>query len=60
MIGILTEKPSAKRNFIKALGGERGTFNGEKYVIVNALGHLYELKAPKLQVDESLQRKYSS
>lgn len=60
MIGILTEKPSAKRNFIKALGGERGTFNGEKYVIVNALGHLYELKDPKLQVDESLQRKYSS
>lgn len=60
MIGILTEKPSAKRNFIKALGGERGTFNGEKYVIVNALGHLYELKDPKLQVDKNLQRKYSS
>lgn len=60
MIGILTEKPSAKRNFIKALGGERGTFNGEKYVIVNALGHLYELKDPKFQVDKSLQKKYSS
>lgn len=60
MIGILTEKPSAKRNFIKALGGEQGTFNGEKFVIVNALGHLYEFKDPKLQVDESLQNKYSS
>lgn len=60
MIGILTEKPSAKRNFIKALGGGRGTFNGEKYVIVNALGHLYELKDPKFQVDKSLQKKYSS
>ena len=60
MIGILTEKPSAKRNFVKALGGERGTFNGEKYVIVNALGHLYELKEPKQQVDEDLQAKYSS
>lgn len=60
MIGILTEKPSAKRNFVKALGGERGTFNGEKYVIVNALGHLYELKEPKQQVNDELQKKYSS
>lgn len=60
MIGILTEKPSAKKNFVKAFGGEKGTINGTPFVIVNALGHLYELKDPKLQVDESLQRKYSS
>lgn len=60
MIGILTEKPSAKKNFVKAFGGSSGTFNGEKFVIVNALGHLYELKDPKSQVDESLQDKYSS
>lgn len=60
MIGILTEKPSAKKNFVKAFGGESGTINGEKFVIVNALGHLYELKEPKLQVPENLQKKYSS
>lgn len=60
MIGILTEKPSAKRNFIKALGGEKGTFNGEKYVIVSALGHLYELKEPDKQVSKELEKKYSS
>lgn len=60
MIGILTEKPSAKRNFMKAFGGEKGTIDGEQFVIVNALGHLYELKDPKYQVPEDLQKKYSS
>lgn len=60
MIGILTEKPSAKKNFMKAFGGDKGTINGEQFVIVNALGHLYELKDPKLQVPEDLQKKYSS
>ena len=29
MVGILTEKPSAARNFAKALGGQKGTYNGE-------------------------------
>lgn len=39
-VGILTEKPSASRNFAKALGGHKGTFNGEDYVITAARGHL--------------------
>lgn len=60
MIGILTEKPSAKKNFVKAFGGDKGVYKGEEFVIVNALGHLYELKDPKLQVSEELQKKYSS
>lgn len=60
LIGILTEKPSAKKNFIKAFGGESGSINGEQFVIVNALGHLYELKDPKAQVSEDLSKKYSS
>ena len=60
MIGILTEKPSAKKNFVKAFGGEKGTINGKQFVIVNALGHLYELQDPKNQVDKGLQSKYSS
>jgi DNA topoisomerase-3 len=60
MIGILTEKPSAKRNFSKALGGDKGKFNGEDYIIVNALGHLYTLKDPELQVPEEVSAKYKS
>ena len=42
MIVILTEKPSAARNFAKALGGMSGSFNGENYKIVNSYGHIYE------------------
>ena len=42
MIVILAEKPSAARNFAKALGGMSGTYNGEKYRIVNSYGHIYE------------------
>ena len=58
MLGILTEKPSAARNFAKALGGMRGTFNGEDYVIVNAVGHLYEFVDPEKQVKPALQERY--
>lgn len=60
MIGILTEKPSARKNFAKALGGDKGVFNGEQYVIVNAYGHLYQLKDPDKQVDKELTNKYKS
>lgn len=41
MLGILCEKPSAARNFAKALGGMSGTFNGEAYIITHLLGHVY-------------------
>mgnify|MGYP001363704801 FL=1 len=60
MIGILTEKPSAKANFAKALGGNEGVYNGETYVLVNALGHLYQLKDPEKQVHQDLQKDYKS
>ncbi len=60
MIGILTEKASAARNFEKALGGKEGTFNGEQYRITHARGHLYELYDPYQLVDEELQKKYKS
>lgn len=60
MIGILTEKPSARKNFAKALGGDKGVFNGEEYVIVNAYGHLYQLKDPDKQVNKDLQKDYQS
>lgn len=60
MVGILTEKPSAARNFAKALGGGQGNYNGEQFVIVNARGHLYEFVSPEKQVDANLSDKYHS
>lgn len=58
MIGILTEKPSAAANFATALGGMSGIYNGEQYVIVNSVGHLYEFKKPDAQVEENLIKRY--
>lgn len=60
MIGILCEKPSAARNFAKALGGMMGKFNGEDYLIVHALGHLYEFAQPDEMVSEQKAAKYKS
>lgn len=58
-VGILTEKPSAARNFAKALGGQRGTFNGEDYVITAARGHLYGLKEPHEMVPADKAERYA-
>ena len=58
MIGILTEKPSAARNFAKALGARKsgscftGTFQGEPFLIVHSVGHLYGLVDPRYQVPD--------
>lgn len=60
MVGILCEKPSAARNFAAALGGMTGTYNGEKYVITAARGHLYEFKDPSEQVSSNLASQYKS
>lgn len=60
MIGILCEKPSAARNFAKALGGTTGTYNGEAYLIVAARGHLYELSDPEKQVPAAMATQYKS
>lgn len=59
-IGILTEKPSASRNFADALGGMSGTFNGERYVIAAARGHLYEFADPAAMVPAGLADQYKS
>lgn len=40
---ILTEKPSAMKNFIKAFGGKTGTFNGDQFQIESLRGHVMEL-----------------
>lgn len=60
MVGILCEKPSAARNFAKALGGMTGTFNGTQYHITHALGHLYEFADPADMVDDKKSQKYKS
>lgn len=60
LIGILCEKPSAKRNFAKALGGETGTYNGENFVITCGAGHLYEFDSPENQVSPALSSHYKS
>ena len=61
MIGILNEKPSQARNFAAALGGMKGTFNGEQYVIVPARGHLYGfVDDPSKQVSPALSSQYGS
>lgn len=60
MVGILCEKPSAARNFAKALGGQSGTFNGEQYVIAAARGHLFEFKDPKDMVPTDKSKQYQS
>lgn len=44
---------------MKALGGESGTYNGEEFVIVNALGHLYQLDSPEKQVSKDLSGSYA-
>lgn len=60
MIGILTEKPSAARNFAKALGGMRGTYHSEAYVIARAAGHLYQFATPENNVLPELSEQYKN
>lgn len=45
-VAILTEKPDQGRDWAAALGGMSGTFDGEKYIIVSAIGHLFEFIKP--------------
>lgn len=58
MIGIITEKPSARKHFAEALGGDKGKFNGEEYVLVNSIGHIYEYVEPAKQVNPKISDKY--
>lgn len=38
---ILCEKPSAMKNYSLALGGNKGTFNGQEYELVCSVGHIF-------------------
>ena len=55
---ILTEKPSAARNFAKAFGGRKGTYQGVNFEIVNARGHLLEFVDPHEQVAKELKETF--
>lgn len=57
---ILTEKPSAAANFVKALGGQTGTFNQFNYKITNLRGHVMTLKDPEEMVADALKPRYKS
>lgn len=57
-IAILAEKPSQMRNFAAALGGNSGTYNGERYVLVAARGHVFEYVDPEDMVDANLHDRY--
>lgn len=46
---ILNEKPSAMKNFAKALGGQAGQFDGFNYQLVCGHGHLLGLDSPQNQ-----------
>lgn len=55
MILVLAEKPSAMRNFAKALGGDEGNYNGEDYRLCALRGHTRGFKSPELQVPKEKQ-----
>jgi DNA topoisomerase-3 len=57
---IITEKPSAAKNFAKALGGQTGSFNNYEFTITNLRGHVMTLREPEDMVPESLKSKYKS
>lgn len=58
MLLIINEKPSQARNFAKALGGMKGTFNGEEYQIAALRGHVYEFSLPEEQVPPAQKEDY--
>lgn len=57
---IITEKPSARKNFEKALGGKTGHFLDFDYELTNLRGHVMQLKGPEHQVPKELQEKLLS
>lgn len=66
MIGILTEKPSAAKNFAAALHAKKtgpnykGNFEGSDLIIVHSYGHLFGLVYPRYQVVKEKEAQYAS
>lgn len=57
---IITEKPSAMKNFEAALGGRSGHVADYDYLLTCLRGHVMALKDPEAQVKPELKEKYSS
>lgn len=55
---IITEKPSQAKAMAKALGGAKGSYQGDDYIVTSARGHLLELKEPYAQVPKGKAAKY--
>jgi DNA topoisomerase-3 len=57
---IITEKPSARKNFEKALGGKKGHFLDFDYELTNLRGHVMQLNTPEKQVPKELSEQISN
>ncbi len=57
---IITEKPSAAKNFAKALGGQSGHYADFDYTITNLRGHVMQFKEPEEMVPADLTTAYKS
>lgn len=49
---LLAEKPSAAKNFAKALDGMSGTYNGQAYQVQTLYGHMLEFVEPHEMVGD--------
>ncbi|MGX1195865.1 DNA topoisomerase [Metabacillus sp. SLBN-84] len=49
---LLAEKPSAAKNFAKALGGMNGTYDGQAYQVQSLYGHMLEFVEPHEMVGD--------
>lgn len=57
---LLAEKPSAAKNFAKALGGMSGTYNGQAYQVQALYGHMLEFVEPHEMVGEREKKDFQS
>ncbi|MCC2249011.1 DUF3945 domain-containing protein [Virgibacillus sp. AGTR] len=57
---LLAEKPSAAKNFAKALGGMTGMYNGQAYKVQTLFGHMLEFVEPHEMVGESEKKDFQS
>lgn len=58
---ILTEKKSQMDDFVVALGGKTGNFQGQfDYVLTHSYGHILQLKEPQEMVGDDKKTRYSS
>lgn len=57
---LLAEKPSAAKNFAKALGGMSGTYDGQPYKIQTLFGHMLEFVEPHEMVGEREKKDFQS